>query len=733
MGAEVRVFGSVRVTVDGHTLGAKDFGGRKPKQLLEILVLSSGRHVAKDRLAHLLWGEDLPHHAAGSLEHYISLLRRRLAPAGARRSSIIVTEHGGYRFDASRAWVDLTEFDALYDAAIAVADRPALERALQLATGELLEDEPYSEWALAARRDNCQRRLQLHVTTGELALAEGETQVAATHADAALALDRLNEAAVRLLMTASYRGGEQTRALRAFEVFRRTLAADVGADPMPATRAVHEAVLQQVALLPVVDPDRAVRDPLAVVATASSVPIRLPVQRGSAPDVPAAAVEQIAVADRDLADRDLADRDLADRDLADRDPMDRYLASGDPTGSDAAARPGALHLVGRERELSACLAVHARTVEAPGLRTVLVDGELGVGKTALLDELARRLATPRLARVAGTEPGRAVAGSLLEDVLSALLHGDAGTVHDLVDGLVGAAGPLTPSTRAGRQSEAAEPPPLTLAALRRLDLALAACGPFAVLVDDAHLADDRSLLVLAALARRPGASTGTVVLAGDLARLPQPALLRRCAADLQLSLAPLSRQDLLELGVPNLRERTGGLPLLLAGCGALPVPGAARTGSTSVLPVSTEVRERVLDRLRGDEGPSWQVVVASSVAAEPFGVQEVARLCGLDVLAVAELQERLCRERVLEPVGEGFRFRYPLVRQIVRQEVSAGRRRLLQGRLRSDAAPADRRRDAAGSSLERRERRAGTDRRLGPVRGAPQAPVGQVVTVPMPG
>jgi hypothetical protein len=120
------------------------------------------------------------------------------------------------------------------------------------------------------------------------------------------------------------------------------------------------------------------------------------------------------------------------------------------------------------------------------------------------------------------------------------------------------------------------------------------------------------------------------------------------------------------------------------------------------------------------------------MAAEEFGAEEVARLCGLDVLAVAELQERLCRERVLQPAGEGYRFRYPLVRQIVREGVSAGRRRLLQRRLRSDAAPRDRRRDA-GSCPEGRERRAGDDRRLGQVRGAPEVPVSQVVPVPLPG
>ena len=91
MPTEVRVFGSVHVTVDGRRLTAKDFGGRKPKQLLEILVLSSGRYVSKDQLAHLLWGDALPQNASGSLEHYVSVLRRRLSPVGRTGSAATAT------------------------------------------------------------------------------------------------------------------------------------------------------------------------------------------------------------------------------------------------------------------------------------------------------------------------------------------------------------------------------------------------------------------------------------------------------------------------------------------------------------------------------------------------------------------------------------------------------------------------------------------------------------------
>jgi len=64
----VRMFGSIEVQVGGRRHGVGDFGGRKPKQILEILLCERGHPVAKDRIADLLWGEALPKNPAATLE-----------------------------------------------------------------------------------------------------------------------------------------------------------------------------------------------------------------------------------------------------------------------------------------------------------------------------------------------------------------------------------------------------------------------------------------------------------------------------------------------------------------------------------------------------------------------------------------------------------------------------------------------------------------------------------------
>src|SRR4051794_21044980 len=150
----VRLFGSVSVDTGSAVLGQRDFGGAKPKRLFELLVLARGEAVPKERLADRIWGEQLPQHVSATLETYVSVLRRRLAAAGVEGPSPIQTLPEAYAIPADALWLDLGRFDELArlaDVAQPVRRRQALEEALALATGEVLADEPYADWAIEER------------------------------------------------------------------------------------------------------------------------------------------------------------------------------------------------------------------------------------------------------------------------------------------------------------------------------------------------------------------------------------------------------------------------------------------------------------------------------------------------------------------------------------------------------------------------------------------------------
>jgi DNA-binding SARP family transcriptional activator len=241
---DIHLFGPLLVEHQGRALGPRDFGGVKPKQLLEILLLERGHPVPKDRLADLLWGEKLPRKIAATLETYVSVLRRNLQPGGPVGSPI-VTEPGAYRFDVRKARIDLDRFDQLIDLARKErgrVSRRCLEEAITLVRGELIEDEPYAPWAEEQRHHYHERFLQALLDASEAALADGDLRVALGHANHAVKSDRLSERAYRLSMLAAYGLGRQEDALRAYDRCRKVLAAELGVSPLPDTVAVFDAI-----------------------------------------------------------------------------------------------------------------------------------------------------------------------------------------------------------------------------------------------------------------------------------------------------------------------------------------------------------------------------------------------------------------------------------------------------------------------------------------------------------
>ncbi len=236
----IRLLGRLEVACDERTLGPRDFGGIKPKQVLEILLLARGAHVTRDRLAELLWGEALPQNTDGALETYVSVLRRRLAP-GKEGHQLVLTAPGAYRFSIESAEVDLDAFDGLVRLAAAAAPhtrRDYLEEALALARGDILEDEPYAEWAFDLRDRYRERVQQATLDAASLALTEGDFAGAHAHAQAALARDRLDERACRAAMRALYALGRRHDALRACERCRELLRKELSIDPSRETEAL---------------------------------------------------------------------------------------------------------------------------------------------------------------------------------------------------------------------------------------------------------------------------------------------------------------------------------------------------------------------------------------------------------------------------------------------------------------------------------------------------------------
>lgn len=246
--ASIRLFGSIAVELDGRTLGPRDFGGSRPKQVLEILLAARGSPVPIDRIAEMLWGEHLPDNFAASIQTFVSTLRRHLRSDQGCASELIVTERAAYRFAVERATIDIDRFDELLaraGRAATEAGRRSLIGALTLAAADVLEDEPYAEWAQELRGTYRGRVIGANLEAADAALIARDFRAGLSHAQAAERLDPFSERAHRMEMLALYAMGRSHEALEAHRRFRARLVGELGLEPNAETRSLEAAILRQ--------------------------------------------------------------------------------------------------------------------------------------------------------------------------------------------------------------------------------------------------------------------------------------------------------------------------------------------------------------------------------------------------------------------------------------------------------------------------------------------------------
>ncbi len=239
----VQLLGRFAVWRSGTPIPAAEWRGQKTRDLRKVLLLAGQRFVAKDQLVEWLWPSAAPDAADANLRSAVSDLRRVLEPdlARGRNSTYIETRHEGYRFLAAPdVVVDLTEFER----ALQTTERAPLAAALQAYPGELLEEDPYADWAQAERGRLHGLRLEALARLADLCQGAGDWAPAVSAAEQGLALDASRESLWRVLMRAHMQHGDRAAALAAFERCRAALARDLGTDPLPETLALHQQLLQ---------------------------------------------------------------------------------------------------------------------------------------------------------------------------------------------------------------------------------------------------------------------------------------------------------------------------------------------------------------------------------------------------------------------------------------------------------------------------------------------------------
>ncbi|MBA3716740.1 MAG: AAA family ATPase [Actinobacteria bacterium] len=235
------VLGPLVVRVDGREA---ELAGAKERALLAFLLLHSNQTVSIDRLIDALWPDDPPATARNSLQVYVHHVRKAL---GRER---LVTAPNGYSAVVEQGEFDLSRFRDLVAEGRRARDEGQPEVAAErFATAlGLWRGPPLPELA-----ENSIFRLEIDAL-GEERLSTLEERVQAdieaghgadlvADLEAAVAANPLRERLMSQLMLALYRAGRQVDALEVFTDARTRLVDELGLEPGPLLRDLHQRIL----------------------------------------------------------------------------------------------------------------------------------------------------------------------------------------------------------------------------------------------------------------------------------------------------------------------------------------------------------------------------------------------------------------------------------------------------------------------------------------------------------
>jgi DNA-binding SARP family transcriptional activator/tetratricopeptide (TPR) repeat protein len=561
-------------------------------------------------------------------------LRRTLFTAG-KVGPALRADRGGVSLDPDLLDCDVSAFQRLASA----ADPASAQQAVDLyrsdfLSGFSLRDSPeWEEW-----RDHVSDRLRgtLDRLLGGLVdhhAGRGEFDTAIAMAQRRLTLDPLHEPAHQSLIKLYAWSGQRTAAMRQYRACVRVLDRELGVAPLPATTQLYDAVRR----------DRLGAPPLVAITPTAPSP---------------AAVEE-------------AGRDVS------------------------ALPPRTTPFVGRLVEL-AQLDQSVQRAASSGA-TVSVVGEVGSGKTALLDAFAAL--QPAAVVVRGHEGEQTLAFAAAADLVRALL--------DAVPSALDAVSPadrvvlarLLPALSPDLESQATLDSPgaktrlfdAVRTALEAGARGGAGAAALIVVLDDVHWFDEESRDLVAFLVRRPPA--GVLLLPTWRATLA-PTNVAVAVADamhdgsaVTLWLAALQRDEVRQLldalsngaeppDVDAVLARTGGLPMLVAEHAL-----AARVGGAA----GTDAGVAGLVRVRIDAAPATtvQLLAGVAVAAAPVDPDVLRAVSGrTEAEVVAALEDAVARGLLVEvPSRDAYDFPHETLRQVVTERTSLARRRLLHSRM----------------------------------------------------
>jgi predicted ATPase/DNA-binding SARP family transcriptional activator/Tfp pilus assembly protein PilF len=231
----LRFLGAVQITQDDQPV--RGFESRKALALLGYLAMQN-RPIPREQLVDLFWGDKSESRGRANLSWVLNKIASLLPDC-------IQADRHDVQFQRAPAhWLDIDAFAQLETQ----RGPDSLAAAVALYQGEFLEGlsldgcAEFELWLVGERERWCQRVVQALEALVTHHGQRGEWEEALRFARRLLALEPWREETHRQVMRLLARSGQRSAALAQYESCRRTLAEELGIEPLPETTALYERI-----------------------------------------------------------------------------------------------------------------------------------------------------------------------------------------------------------------------------------------------------------------------------------------------------------------------------------------------------------------------------------------------------------------------------------------------------------------------------------------------------------
>jgi DNA-binding SARP family transcriptional activator len=243
------VLGPLQLTVDGVPV---PLGTPKQRAVLAMLVINRNRTVSLEALINAAWNESPPPEARVALQVYVSNLRKLLSRTGTDGRTIMAHAPPGYRLNADEMSCDIGRFIVEKTAGVHAAAAGHFEQAsshlsaaLAEWRGEVLEDLGDFGFVGSFAAAMIDDKVLVHTARAEAEMACGRAYAVIGELEAVTAEHPYREPLWAQLITAYYVSDRQSDALDAYQRLKSNLVEELGIDPTPTLRTLHQRILRQ--------------------------------------------------------------------------------------------------------------------------------------------------------------------------------------------------------------------------------------------------------------------------------------------------------------------------------------------------------------------------------------------------------------------------------------------------------------------------------------------------------